>query len=284
MGFLEDQGRVLTYDESIKHHKYIKEHAIIQFLNLFKKFGHIQNKDDTFYWGDELEYQIVNIDKISGCPRIDLDIDNIFKNFISETVSIQFEYGRWMVETIPKNPYTTLDNPGPILANLKARRDEISSLFKDNNILYTAPVFPMLGVKDYYYIGANEEKDEKTLPQENDNSTSFEKNPYSNSQYLDDEIINTHPRYGALTRNIRLRRGEKVCIKVPIYQDINTTKIASTEEPFPGFIYMDAMGFGTGNCSLQITFSTKNSKEARYLTDQLAVFAPIFVILFYDYI
>ena len=293
MGFLIDQGKVLSYDKSIKYHKYIKEHAVIQFLNLFKKFGNLQNANGANYWGDELEYQIVNIDKTSGIPRIDLNTDDIFKNLESDVLSIQYEYGRWMVEAIPKNPYRTLCNTGPILENLQARRKAISSLLKDNDILFSAPVFPMLGVNDYYIKPenlANEEtkkiiKDENYENNENKNiskedseeSLSVKTNSYSHSQFLHDEIINTHPRFAALTRNIRLRRGEKVCIKVPIYQDINTSKIASPEEPFPGFIYMDAMGFGMGNCSLQVTFSTQDVKDARYLTDQLAVFAPIFV-------
>ena len=31
-----------------------------------------------------------------------------------------------------------------------------------------------------------------------------------------------HPRFRTLTRNIRMRRGEKVCINVPVYPDKNT--------------------------------------------------------------
>ena len=30
------------------------------------------------------------------------------------------------------------------------------------------------------------------------------------------------PRFRTLTRNIRMRRGEKVCINVPVYKDKNT--------------------------------------------------------------
>ena len=39
-------------------------------------------------------------------------------------------------------------------------------------------------------------------------------------------------------------------IRYPIYKDINTKYEATPVDPYPGFIYMDHMGFGMGNCSL----------------------------------
>jgi glutamate--cysteine ligase catalytic subunit len=50
-------------------------------------------------------------------------------------------------------------------------------------------------------------------------------------------------------KSIRERRGEKVKILVPIFEDENTNMTKETyEEPYPGFIYMDSMHFGMG-CS-----------------------------------
>lgn len=44
------------------------------------------------------------------------------------------------------------------------------------------------------------------------------------------------------TFNIRQRRGEKVRIFIPIYEDINTNlKEKTKDEPYPGNIYMDAV-------------------------------------------
>jgi len=85
--------------------------------------------------------------------------------------------------------------------------------------------------------------------------------PYSLSIFIPDSIINPHPRFAALTANIRSRRGGKVDIQVPLYRDINTPEFmretindASTEsfidvEPDTN-IHMDAMGFGMGMCCL----------------------------------
>lgn len=47
----------------------------------------------------------------------------------------------------------------------------------------------------------------------------------------------------------------------------------------PDHIYMDAMGFGMGQCCLQLTFQACNIKEARTLYDQLAPMCPIMLAL-----
>ena len=72
----------------------------------------------------------------------------------------------------------------------------------------------------------------------------LDENPVSNSKFINDEIITSHPRFQALTRNIKDRRGEKPNIKIPIFSDINSKDQDINTEPYPGFIYMDAMGFG----------------------------------------
>ena len=92
-------------------------------------------------------------------------------------------------------------------------------------------------------------------------------------------IINRHPRFGCLTRNIRLRRGKKVEIKIPIFKDKNTITKPTNEEPYPNYIYMDAMGFGMGNSSLQITLGACCLKSASNLYDQLIPFTAIFLAL-----
>jgi glutamate--cysteine ligase catalytic subunit len=53
----------------------------------------------------------------------------------------------------------------------------------------------------------------------------------------------------------------------------------TTEEPFPGMIYMDAMGFGMGMACLQCTFDTRNVEQAAYLHDMLHAISPLFLSL-----
>jgi glutamate--cysteine ligase catalytic subunit len=59
--------------------------------------------------------------------------------------------------------------------------------------------------------------------------------------------------------------------------DQNTSLEKTTQDPYPGFIYMDAMAFGMGACCLQTTFSAIDFKHARWLYDQLSVLTPMFL-------
>ena len=95
--------------------------------------------------------------------------------------------------------------------------------------------FPLLGVGNYI-----------------DNPQEFAA-PHSESKYVPDYIINPHPRFAALTENIRNRRGGKVDIRVPLFKDINTaefkTSLPDGESASP-YIDMDCMAFGMGMCCL----------------------------------
>mmetsp|Transcript_4566 Transcript_4566/g.5256 ORF Transcript_4566/g.5256 Transcript_4566/m.5256 type:complete len:579 (-) Transcript_4566:580-2316(-) len=113
--------------------------------------------------------------------------------------------------------------------------------------------------------------------------------PVSESLFLPDSLINPHPRFGTLTRNIRKRRGKKVDIAVPLFIDENTdidklpsysvTSRCNKSMTTRKEIYMDSMGFGMGCCCLQVTFQARDLKESRHLYDQLAVLCPIFLAL-----
>ena len=93
----------------------------------------------------------------------------------------------------------------------------------------------------------------------------------ANSPYIPDGCINPHPRFAALTQNIRARRGSNVDIRVPLFEDSATPEFnagggAEGGVDGPGFeieqkltdgrpdIAMDAMAFGMGMCCTQITF------------------------------
>jgi glutamate--cysteine ligase catalytic subunit len=121
--------------------------------------------------------------------------------------------------------------------------------------------------------------------------------PKLRSQYVPDEIANPHIRFPTLAANIRMRRGRKVEVNVPVYKDTNTPwpwndplvnydlhKWPEDDDPRNGavkenFIYMDAMAFGMGSCCLQITFQAKNVEESRRMYDLLSPLAPILLAL-----
>ncbi|XP_032619898.1 glutamate--cysteine ligase catalytic subunit isoform X2 [Chelonoidis abingdonii] len=180
-----------------------------------------------------------------------------------------------MIEGTPGQPYGgTMSEFNTVQDNMRKRRQEAASVLKEDEALCTVTSFPRLGCPGF------------TLPE-------CEPTPVeggaSKSLFFPDEAINKHPRFSTLTRNIRHRRGEKVVINVPIFKDKNTPSPfietfpkddgEAAKAAKPDHIYMDAMGFGMGNCCLQVTFQACSISEARCLYDQLATICPIVMAL-----
>jgi glutamate--cysteine ligase catalytic subunit len=221
------------------------------------------------------------IDDESKTAKIDLyaiEQVNNFENDESKEFVLQPEFGRWMVESkylsnslvIPKKPFECDEMPFV--------EENISKLFKfldkeiGNNSILSVSVYPMLGVGDYYKFSQRLDDEEEAY------NKTLQGNPFSKSILADDVIINHHPRFGTLTKNIRKRRGSKVCIKVPIYKDEKTDLVNSDEkEPFPGYIYMDCMAFGMGNCCFQITMGCCTLENTCYMYDQFIPATPLLV-------
>lgn len=165
-----------------------------------------------------------------------------------------------MFEMIPEAPFVTNCNLYDVVKSFRSRYDQLKTL---EGLYLTIPSVPFLGTT------AKLESEEGTF-----------KNDITKSLFFSDVHITDHPRFHSLTRNIRERRGRKVEILVPIYNDVKTDRTSVTaEEPVPGHIYMDAMGFGMGSSCLQCTFATRNISHARYLHDMLHVFGPLMLAL-----
>ena len=300
MGLLSLIGETYSYEEAKKFFQEIKENGLIQFLKLYQKFHNKRLPNPPVLWGDEIEFHILNLNPETKEAKLQCDIQYIYKKFEeinniqTQEFQIQPEYGAWMLETVPTNPFKYCCDLIPVLKNMAIRRKVIQSLLEKDDMIFSLPVFPLLGTPDSFLKATNEEslkKDNEPKPDENieeveevkenaKNINGVYNNPFSNSIFIDDRIINIHPRFPALTKNIRERRGEKVNIKIPIYVDENTDMKPSIQEPYPGYIYMDAMAFGMGNCCLQVTFSTKDIDNARLFYDQLGVLAPLIVYIY----
>ena len=128
-----------------------------------------------------------------------------------------------MVEAVPRDPYGGFVSDLLLVEkSMQLRRMRIHAVLKDNEIAPSLSNFPMLGCSGYKHTNTNDVN-----------------GPIANSKYLPDNVINPHPRFGALTRNIRLRKEENVNIKVPFNNNNDT-------------LHMDAMAFGMGCCCLQV--------------------------------
>ncbi|XP_014589986.1 glutamate--cysteine ligase catalytic subunit isoform X2 [Equus przewalskii] len=275
MGLLS-QGSPLSWEETQRHADHVRRHGILQFLHIYHAVK--DRHKDVLKWGDEVEYMLVSFDHENKRVQLILSGEEILETLQEQGERTnpnhptlwRPEYGSYMIEGTPGQPYGgTMSEFNTVEDNMRKRRKEATSLLEGHQALCTITSFPRLGCPGF------------TLPE-------FKPNPVeggaSKSLFFPDEAINKHPRFSTLTRNIRHRRGEKVVINVPIFKDKNTPSPfietfpeddEAAKASKPDHVYMDAMGFGMGNCCLQVTFQACSIAEARYLYDQLATICPI---------
>lgn len=293
MGLLT-AGTPLQWHDSKCYNEHIKSEGVEQLLQVMKVAAKRDN--DPLYWGDELEYMMLEIDDSNSNTMVDVVNDKIITDLNTEdyqlckdnNVEIHPEYGRFMIEATPGEPYHGLPNDHFVEDNMVERRKIIDwklnqyarRLPKGRRLsVLTITSFPRLGASDNFL---------------NIENPWGHKNSASRSLFLPDAVINRHARFPTLTANIRNRRGEKVCINLPMYQDKFTPEYDDSiytrnwfipedlEAPIAskkGHVYLDAMGFGMGSSCLQMTYQAPNIEKARFLYDSLVNFTPIMLAL-----
>ncbi|XP_052665884.1 glutamate--cysteine ligase catalytic subunit isoform X1 [Harpia harpyja] len=289
MGLLS-QGSPLSWEDTRRHAEHVRKHGILQFLHIYRALR--DRHKDVLKWGDEVEYMLVKFDHENKKVRLVLCGEEVLQTLQDKGEKVnpnhptlwRPEYGSYMIEGTPGQPYGgTMSEFNTVQDNMRKRRQEAASVLKENEAVCTVTSFPSLDlIVVLHRLGCPG----FTLPE-------YEPTPVeggaSKSLFFPDEAINKHPRFSTLTRNIRHRRGEKVVINVPIFKDKNTPSPfietfpnddgEAAKAAKPDYIYMDAMGFGMGNCCLQVTFQACSISEARYLYDQLATICPIVMAL-----
>ncbi|XP_028130655.1 glutamate--cysteine ligase [Diabrotica virgifera virgifera] len=271
MGLLTE-GSPLSWEETKKHAQHVREHGITQFINLYKKLR--DREGDILKWGDEVEYIIVKFfddkkeAKVSLRSHELLTILNQKEQDDPNGVKSLWrpEFGAYMIEGTPGHPYGgLLAHFNIVEANMKHRRQEVMELLQPNETIMSITSFPRLGCENFT------DPSTKATPDKGATRSLF---------FPDEAIYPGHPRFENLVRNIRMRRGEKVAINLPIYKDINTKipvddSSKHSNAALEDHVYLDAMGFGMGCCCLQLTFQACNITEARTLYDQLTPLCPI---------
>lgn len=284
MGLLS-LGTPMGWLESRKYNDHVQTNGIEQLLNVFAAAS--GRREDPLLWGDEIEYMMVEYDNVKHNVMLDVVHDEVLTSLNTEDLSlctarnVNFhpEYGRFMLEATPHRPYRGYVGEYAEY-NMSQRREvakmkygEMQQSEPDGRQLglLTLAVFPRMGCDAFVNLPDFQNR----------------KSRVAGSLFLPDELINRHIRFPTLTTNIRTRRGEKVCMNVPMYRDVDTPASDDSVCWFlpedkeselarrPHFIYMDAMGFGMGCCCLQATFQAPNIDMARYLYDSMANLAPI---------
>ncbi|KAF2669907.1 GCS-domain-containing protein [Microthyrium microscopicum] len=160
----------------------------------------------------------------------------------------QPEFARFMIETEPNKPYG--NSPKALLKvkdDMKQRREAIQSELGKEEKLMTLSVFPRLGVDHFLEPDGQHPK------------------------VKDYDATVANGKYGYAMNNVTARARRAREIKIPIFQDKNTTG--------PKNLTLNHFIYGPGACSLQATFQCQTLDDARRLHDQLTVLAPIFLAL-----
>jgi glutamate--cysteine ligase catalytic subunit len=256
-------GNPLSWSVSKPYLQSVRLSGVNQFINHYNRAKSIETP--AFLWGDEIEYGVFKYDQESktcdlsfrGKELRELLNEREDKHASFTTGCVwQPEYGSWMVEAVPRDPYSGyLSDLFKVEENMSLRRKRLRMALYDNEIAPSTSNFPMLGTPGHEF-------------------SKHVFGPIANSQYVSDDVINTHPRMRFLTNNIRSRRERNVQIEVP-KENMNVARNGDTADT----IHMDAMAFGMGCCCLQVTMQSKSDRESRHLHDQLAVLSPLFLAL-----
>ncbi len=158
---------------------------------------------------------------------------------------INCSHSYWMPEygawMIEGIPKLPYESIFEVQKNMTERRNYISSLLNYNQYIETLSICPFLG-----------------------NSLINSNNVITESDYIQDNFIFPAERFICLTKNIKDRRKKKVNI------------ILSSNSKF---FKLDAMAFGMGCCSLQITLQAKSRYHCCQIHDIFALLGPIFLSL-----
>ncbi|OUM64939.1 hypothetical protein PIROE2DRAFT_53864 [Piromyces sp. E2] len=324
MGLLS-LGTPMTWDDAKKKSDFVHGHGITQFLNVWKKVSTTKKDSEGLLWGDEIEYSVVNMDKNNKVARLSLNAAEVLADLQEDELlkqdyqaSWKPEYAKYMIEGTPGLPYgSKLVDLLKVEDNMKLRRQLIREKLGTNEVVVSLTAFPTLGAPDFLYPNYYHPNPDPKLislsPELFDNTEDFKKYEdqlsleeilnnmkpsCSQSLFIPDQAITDHARFPTLTANIRQRRGSKVAINLPIYEDHLTPQpfrepeilkpkyhkkhytLPEVIEPAKeNHVYLDCMCFGMGCSCLQVTFQASDIQEARFIYDALAPVTPILLAL-----
>lgn len=273
MGLLTD-GRPLSWLETKALVDHVRQHGIQQFINHYNKLK--DRRGDTLKWGDEIEYILVKFDERQKIARVALKSLELLEilNEKEETnpsackALWRPEFGSYMIEGTPGKPFEGfLTHFNMLEANMRYRREEVTELLARDECIMSLTNFPRLGCPEFTYPIHHPQPD---------NPKCITKSKY----YPDEATFAGHPRFLTATRNMNMRTGKGVAIKVKVFKDKNTQiPVEGSPPDEPDMVVLDAMGLGMGCGCLQVTFQATDVQEARTLYDQLAPMCPIMMAL-----
>lgn len=262
MGLLVgENSQTLAFPESRPFQRLLKANAALQLARLLTAFEHFtKSPEEALMFGTELECHLLQKMELNGHSVYSVFIDS--KPVMAEVnqrfpeLEVKEEFSAWMVEFIPKSPFKGFLSLGEIRAHFR-QIDAVVAAFEGKlTLLPGLSVLPHIGTANYYLEETNRPG---TLAGRAD------ENPHSESDFFLDSTITQHSRFKTFTANTRLRAGKKPEIRLPVLQDHKTAVHTFA---------LDHFGFGMCNTALQITFSCRDLKQARWAHDMMHVLSP----------
>jgi glutamate--cysteine ligase catalytic subunit len=133
-------GQQIEHSEAQKYEniELVRKKGIQQFARLYNTFKHRDN--DSFKYGDEVEYSMVKFDHKHKRVFVLLKADKLMKqlndkNNNNDHVKFMSEFGSFMIEGIPGRPYESdlAKSLVQIEANMKMRRMRVQEFLEPSN-------------------------------------------------------------------------------------------------------------------------------------------------------
>ena len=217
-------GRPLPWQEAKDKLTYVRQHGVDQFIQHYRR--HETKQRDTLLYGDEIEYGLFKLssDGASLSLRGD-EVRSLLSNREAEErraipesgkVTWHPEYGSWMVESTPEKPYSGYtDDLRRVESSMRSRRARLLMALGDDEVAPTVVAFPLLGM-------SNDE-----LPRNG---------PVASSVLVPDEVINPHPRSGAVweSTSARHRAGAVTRTTSRRWRNLSSTQVRRAHKKHKG--------------------------------------------------
>ena len=121
----------------------LKVIGVKQFLFRLKRYAKWMKTTDLGHikWGEQIEGHFL---KLNSENELELCKEDISEEYKDLKFPLMFQYGSWMFEMIPSEPYNTNCNFYEIINSI---RKKYIALSNRPRIALTIPVIPLLGVR-----------------------------------------------------------------------------------------------------------------------------------------
>ena len=236
-----EKKKTLTYNDSKPYQKVLCQAAALQLAKIFQKHRNLQlSEEKRLLHGTEEEVHLMKTHELdNGVPgpetskspkAVDYSVFLSRQQFVEQlsesyksTLDFTVEFTGWMLEVIPKDPFSGL-------INVKAMRDHFDWLpqFCNENIKMKSPqipnslfqiqilscsAMPTVGYENYLEVTKKTKVKQLELTKGNE---------IWGSKFFIDGTMTKHSRFSTYTSSFKVRRGSNPEINIPLFIDEKT--------------------------------------------------------------